>query len=139
MNPEAEAVSSVLGIFKHAFLYAVQYDLFSLVSLLTLLFGALWGYFKFFRSHKSIDNLPVSFSCKRAEGWNFPLQVNILFSNHTGKSIHITSAIFKCKSLEPDPNSTADTSTRKVPLKFPKEYLIEGKKEHLLTVFGGRP
>jgi hypothetical protein len=119
---------------KNLLLWAARWDIWSLSSLGIVLCGFIAGYWKFYRPRKSIRNLLVYFHCERAPGWNFPLRILVSFSNHTGKSVHISSASFKGRKLKPDPNFSVDLSTGKIPLKFPRESIIEGKTESDPTV-----
>ena len=126
-----EIIEALKGFFRSL----AAYDLWSFASLILLILGSVVGYLKFYRPHKRINNFLVWFHCERAEGWNFPLRVLVQFTNHTGNSIHISSASFKCKTLRPDPDSSVDSSTGKIPLKFPKSLILKGKEEVVLADF----
>lgn len=121
----------MIKMIKGFLVWCATYDLWSFLSLTILVSGAIIGYFKLYRPRKSIKNFLVSYECERAEGWNFPLRILIIFTNHTGKSLHISSASLKLKGLRPDPIATVDESTGKMPIKFPRDVFKNGIKRTL--------
>jgi hypothetical protein len=96
-----------------------KYDVAGWLSLFIMGIGALWGYVRFFKPRRSIRNFPVKIDWRRAEGMNWPLQITISFTNHTGKKAYISSVSFRPTGLRPAPHAAADTATQKQPIKFP--------------------
>jgi hypothetical protein len=131
MEIPIEIVEASMKLFR----FLATYDFWSFASFILLIAGSIVGYLKFYRPHKRINNFLVWFHCERAEGWNFPFRILVQFTNHTGNSVHISSASFKCKGLRPDPNSSVDSSTGKIPLKFPKKVMRDGIAEAVLDHF----
>lgn len=129
-------INAILLTLKNLYLFCAKHDVFSFISLCILAAGATAGYFRFFAPRKSIKNFLIKFDYEKAEGWNFPLRIRILFTNHTGQNVYITSASFKCENLRPAPNANVDTHTKKMPIKFPREVLRpDGSREVLLHDF----
>ena len=123
-------------ITKQFLLWCAKYDIWSFISVAMLALGTIAGYLKFYRPRRSIKNFIVSFHYERAPGWNFPLRVTIVFANHTGRNVHITSASFRCKDLRADPKALGDTYSGKLPVKFPREVeLPNGGKLALLQEY----
>ena len=126
----------MIELIRNLLLSFAKYDLWSFISLGILVLGSIVGYLKFYKPRRSIRNFIVNLHYERAPGWNFPLRITVVFTNHSGKNVHIASASFKFKDLRPDPRAIGDTYTGKLPLKFPKEVqLPSGEKETLLQEF----
>jgi hypothetical protein len=117
------------------FLSFAKYDIWSLLSFVILVAGSVLGYLKFYRPRKHIKYVNIDFKCQRAPGWLSEFRILIIFSNNTGKSIFITSALFKFKDLRPDEKSIGDKSTNLVPAKFPINRIIAGEEQEVLDAF----
>lgn len=95
------------------------YGFWDILSLLLVAGGAVWGYVRFFRAVRWIPNLTVFFHYHRGPTQAFPLVVAAELTNHTGKSMFITSVSFKCRRLRPDPTGKRDAGSGNLEIKFP--------------------
>jgi hypothetical protein len=76
----------MIQVAKEFLLCASAYGAWDILSLLIVIGGAAYGYLRFFRPVRAIRNLTVFFNFGRDQTNNFPLQLVIEFSNHTGRS-----------------------------------------------------
>ena len=122
--------------FGNILLTLAAYGFWDILSLLLLAAGAMWGYVRFFRPVRSIPNFTVFFNYCRDLGHQYQSLLTIELRNHTGHSVHIMSAGFKCEGLRPHPDGTRDAGTGKLEIKFSQSLIKQpGTSQSVLSTF----